>query len=231
MAKGDHLSVDCGVYWHHGLDLGDGRVRHYGRGLSEWADAVTEDVTAEEFAGGRPVERLDRPAGFVPDEIVGRSETRLGERSYCPATNNCEHFVHWCRTGRHESHQVARGAETLAGVAARAATAALARRAAALSMGTLARTAVRAASPWLLAAEATQVLTEFGAAKFGCDAATAEAAGLGAGLGSSALVGAAIGLAGGPAGAAVGAAVGVGCWAAGETVGRAAVWVWGRVVG
>jgi hypothetical protein len=98
-------------------------------------------------------------------------------------------------------------------------------------MGTLARTAVRAASPWLLAAEATQVLTEFGAAKFGCDAATAEAAGLGAGLGSSALVGAAIGLAGGPAGAAVGAAVGVGCWAAGETVGRAAVWVWGRVVG
>ena len=32
MAKGDHLTVSCGTYQHHAIDMGDGRVIQYGGG-------------------------------------------------------------------------------------------------------------------------------------------------------------------------------------------------------
>jgi hypothetical protein len=31
---------------------------------------------------------------------------RLGEQNYNLLFNNCEHFAHWCKTGRHRSNQV-----------------------------------------------------------------------------------------------------------------------------
>jgi len=31
---------------------------------------------------------------------------RLGEQNYNLLFNNCEHFAHWCKTGRHRSAQV-----------------------------------------------------------------------------------------------------------------------------
>jgi hypothetical protein len=31
---------------------------------------------------------------------------RLGEQNYNLLFNNCEHFAHWCKTGRHRSSQV-----------------------------------------------------------------------------------------------------------------------------
>lgn len=41
-----------------------------------------------------------------PEETVQRAESRLGERKYNLATNNCEHFAIWCKTGVSESSQV-----------------------------------------------------------------------------------------------------------------------------
>ena len=35
-----------------------------------------------------------------------RAQSRLGEQSYNLLFNNCEHFAHWCKTGRHRSAQV-----------------------------------------------------------------------------------------------------------------------------
>jgi hypothetical protein len=32
--------------------------------------------------------------------------SRLGEQNYNLLFNNCEHFAHWCKTGRHRSEQV-----------------------------------------------------------------------------------------------------------------------------
>ena len=32
MAKGDHLMVSFGIYQHHAIDIGDGRVIQYGSG-------------------------------------------------------------------------------------------------------------------------------------------------------------------------------------------------------
>ena len=35
-----------------------------------------------------------------------RAMGRLGEQNYNLLFNNCEHFAHWCKTGRHRSSQV-----------------------------------------------------------------------------------------------------------------------------
>ena len=43
---------------------------------------------------------------YTPEETVQRAKTRLGETSYNLFTNNCEHFVIWCKTGVSESLQV-----------------------------------------------------------------------------------------------------------------------------
>lgn len=31
--------------------------------------------------------------------VIGRAFTRLGENQYNLASNNCEHYVCWCRNG------------------------------------------------------------------------------------------------------------------------------------
>lgn len=43
---------------------------------------------------------------YSPEETVERAKSRLGEKDYNLATNNCEYFAIWCKTGVHESHQV-----------------------------------------------------------------------------------------------------------------------------
>lgn len=43
---------------------------------------------------------------YSPEETVQRAESRLGERDYNIATNNCEHFAIWCKTGVSESTQI-----------------------------------------------------------------------------------------------------------------------------
>lgn len=43
---------------------------------------------------------------YSPEETVARARSRLGETSYNFFTNNCEHFVIWCKTGVSESLQI-----------------------------------------------------------------------------------------------------------------------------
>lgn len=41
-----------------------------------------------------------------PEETIKRAKSRLGENNYNVATNNCEHFAIWCKTGISKSEQV-----------------------------------------------------------------------------------------------------------------------------
>lgn len=43
---------------------------------------------------------------FSPEETIERAKSRLGEKSYNFAKNNCEHFALWCKTGISFSRQV-----------------------------------------------------------------------------------------------------------------------------
>lgn len=109
MARGDQIYVMRplvgmeGVYEHHGIDCGDGTVIHYRKG----DEAMISRTSFEQFAQGKPVFVKDYSASYIPDVVIERAESRLGERQYNLLTNNCEHFATWCKLGKSESAQLA----------------------------------------------------------------------------------------------------------------------------
>ena len=107
---GAHLVTPRLGYEHHGIHVGGGRVVHYA-GLSRalLLRGPVEEVSLEQFAGGRAVSIKYRPLPrFAPEEIVARARARLGEDRYRLTTNNCEHFCEWCLSGESRSEQVER---------------------------------------------------------------------------------------------------------------------------
>jgi hypothetical protein len=104
LAAADHLQVprQHGLFNHHGIDLGDGTVAHYLEGREILRSPK------EEFSRGLAISTVSYP----PDSCspagvtVRRAMGRLGEQNYNLLFNNCEHFAHWCKTGRHRSNQV-----------------------------------------------------------------------------------------------------------------------------
>ena len=109
-APGAHLVTPRRGYTHHGIYVGGGRVVHY----AGWSRAAltcrpVEEVSLEQFAGGHGATALaDTPRRFAPAEVVARARSRLGEDRYRIASNNCEHFCHWCLSGESRSVQVER---------------------------------------------------------------------------------------------------------------------------
>ena len=216
MTPGDHLVATDTLHMHHGVYLDAGRVAQYGSDDDKRLARV-EIVSEEAFARGRRVDVLDRPATFSADEIRRRVESRLGEQDYSLFGNNCEHFVNWCRTGHHVSRQVDRVIERSGSVATKVAARVVAKgisKIAAKTGGRLvSKTVVRAASPWLLVADAAQLGAEFAVSQRGTEPEEAERTGQVVGLGASLGIGA---LAAGP----VGACAGAGLWLAGELAGK-----------
>ena len=104
MALADHLQAprQHGLFNHHGIDLGDGTVAHYLEGRAILRSPL------EEFSRSQPITVVDYPEGSAsaPGVTVRRAMGRLGEQNYNLLFNNCEHFAHWCKTGRHRSSQV-----------------------------------------------------------------------------------------------------------------------------
>jgi len=109
-ALGAHLVTPRRGYTHHGIYIGGGRVVHY----AGWSRAAltrrpVEEVSLAEFADGHGVSaRCDSPRRFAPAEVVARARSRLGENRYRIASNNCEHFCHWCLSGQSRSAQIER---------------------------------------------------------------------------------------------------------------------------
>lgn len=106
MARGDQVYVMRDVmgvpYQHHGIDCGDGQVIHY----RKVGTATISRTSIEAFARGNPIYRLPQPVSFIPDVVINRAESRLGEQRYNLFFNNCEHFANWCKTGQDVSPQL-----------------------------------------------------------------------------------------------------------------------------
>ena len=112
----DHLFVDCGAYSHHGIYIGNGRVIHFDStaarkilGTVNGAPPRIVEVSLDEFAGDSEIHIrvYDDPSTLrTPEETVIRAQSKLGERGYDLALNNCEHFAVWCKTGESNSTQV-----------------------------------------------------------------------------------------------------------------------------
>ncbi|MBT9311118.1 lecithin retinol acyltransferase family protein [Leptothoe kymatousa] len=106
MARGDQVYVMRDVmgvpYQHHGIDCGDGTVIHY----RKVGTATISRTSTAAFARGNPVYPFEQSVSFLPDVIIGRAESRLGEQRYNLFFNNCEHFATWCTTGQNLSPQL-----------------------------------------------------------------------------------------------------------------------------
>ena len=103
MAAADHLQVprQHGLFNHHGIDLGDGSVAHYLEGRQILRSPLAD------FSRGEPVSVVSYSEPCSPPaQTLRRALSRLGEQNYNLLFNNCEHFAHWCKTGRHRSAQV-----------------------------------------------------------------------------------------------------------------------------
>ncbi len=134
---GDHLKSSRGIYTHHGLYVGDGRVIHYS-GLSDGMQSgPIEEVSLATFCAGYDYEIVKHEnRKYTREQSVNRARSRLGENAYSLTGNNCEHFVNWCIEGDHQSNQVDVG--TSAGSGVLSSVAGIGSRAAVASAGSVA---------------------------------------------------------------------------------------------
>lgn len=108
MAKGDQIYVMRQmplvphIYQHHGIDCGDGSVIHYRKA----GEATITQTAIAEFAQNQPIRTKLYTTAFLPEIVMNRAISRLGEQQYDLFTNNCEHFATWCKVGRSESAQL-----------------------------------------------------------------------------------------------------------------------------
>lgn len=109
MAGGDHLEVNRGGFYHHGIDLGNGEVVHFtGDPLNKFDAQVSRELITD-FAGrGSP--RVVSYSGEVmhPDHVcvIAPGQWQNRKRGYSLFTNNCEHLATYCKTGVARSKQV-----------------------------------------------------------------------------------------------------------------------------
>jgi hypothetical protein len=114
MAKGDHIRVKRLGYYHHGIDIGDGKVVHYSKINAE---AEVKETSLAEFLelelkngklenGKIELEIVEYIESLPTDEVVRKAKSREGTKKYNLIFNNCEHFASWCKTGMRISEQV-----------------------------------------------------------------------------------------------------------------------------
>lgn len=229
--------VFCGVpYQHHGIDLGDGTVVHFGepQSVSEVRNGVftTEHfrihrISREAFIQSATVQCAQQGGVYVvkhrsrlqAEAIRERALERIGQGEYALLTNNCEHFATWCVTGESDSRQVTHAVQRTAAVLLKTATMIGAKMGARMGtrsswrlfiVGPVTKVICRsAASPWTLASEVVQSATEVGGHHVGLSDPKHRTR-VGQGLG--AITAALSGVPGGPAGMLTTTSI----WAAGE---------------
>jgi hypothetical protein len=111
MAKGDHIKVKRmhGLYYHHGIDMGDGTVIHFsGEPLNAKLAQVIQD-SEEDFLKGEEKQVIaytDCTDVLTTEETVLLAREQLDTEGYNLIDNNCEHFATYCKTRYKRSGQV-----------------------------------------------------------------------------------------------------------------------------
>ena len=124
LQEGDHIAFHqmLGSYWHHCIveyiHLETGRID-----VIEYSNTVKEFLNENCPPPGKHFDlaKVNRGSYNFPNdvvylllhehsldraEVIHRARSKLGEKKYCPFTNNCEHFAMWCKTGKSSSDQV-----------------------------------------------------------------------------------------------------------------------------
>ena len=111
---GDHIRIDRGMYFHHGIYESDDVVYQFASPIGSEVSpdtAIIHATTLENFLKGGLVmvreyteEELLKKRN--PDEIIAYAKEHLGEGGYNLISNNCEHFSNRCVFGESKSSQV-----------------------------------------------------------------------------------------------------------------------------
>ncbi|WP_321328446.1 lecithin retinol acyltransferase family protein [uncultured Ilyobacter sp.] len=108
MARGDHIKVKRiqGVYYHHGIDLGNNSVIHYTGEPGKKSNASVKRTSMTEFLNGGKLEIVNYSEYLDNEATVLRAAQLVGESNYNLFFNNCEHFATYCKLGKSKSVQI-----------------------------------------------------------------------------------------------------------------------------
>jgi len=108
MARGDHIKVRrvFGVFYHHGIDLGDGTVIHFTGEPSKKSNASVKITSMEEFLEGGKLEIVPYSKPLNIEKTIKKAKKQVGISGYNLFYRNCEHFATYCKTGTSESEQI-----------------------------------------------------------------------------------------------------------------------------
>ena len=101
----------CGVFFHYGVYVGNGRVIHYNTeshtDMTPSHNAIIQ-TSLEYFANNDPVYIEPSDKKYSKENTARKAEELLGtgKGEYNLATNNCEHFSNLCRYNSKSSKQV-----------------------------------------------------------------------------------------------------------------------------
>jgi len=101
-----HIKVWRSIYWHHGIDMGDGTVIHFSGEPGRSVGAAVRRTPLDAFVRGGEMRTVQHDQPLAAAEARSRAARCLGRTGYSVLWGNCEHFARWCAVGRHESHQV-----------------------------------------------------------------------------------------------------------------------------
>ena len=110
----DHIRVNRGLYYHHGIYVSDLEVIHFTGTDSDNIIGGDNKVIRSDLktflkhgvCETRKFHQHEKAVLRSPNEIVRIAQQSLGQAGYDLIGNNCEHFCNKCLFGRHESKQV-----------------------------------------------------------------------------------------------------------------------------
>lgn len=110
LVTGVHIAVSRGLYTHHGIYVGSGRVVHYSGFARAFNKGAIEETSIVGFLDGKDEFKIinypQYQVAYSSSEVAARAIDRIGEDDYNLVFNNCEHFACWCVTGCARSDQV-----------------------------------------------------------------------------------------------------------------------------
>lgn len=112
--SGDHIRVNRGLYYHHGIYADDYCVFHFASPSDNEMNPETARVlytTLDQFLKGGILEVREYSFEEInkkrnPKEIIDEAIKSIGEGGYNVISNNCEHFANRCVFGESTSEQV-----------------------------------------------------------------------------------------------------------------------------
>ncbi|BAY38278.1 hypothetical protein NIES2111_26240 [Nostoc sp. NIES-2111] len=111
---GNHICYSLGTHTHHGIYCGNityknrlyhNVVIHFEGKLKR---GQIRGISYEKFSQDQTISIVQYKEGvcYSPYKTIRRAISQLGKADYNLFGNNCEHFAHWCKTGKKISSQV-----------------------------------------------------------------------------------------------------------------------------